>query len=72
MPRPKKLSVILAKNLPIVFGLVLIWRGTWYTLDWADLQLFGGSHILSSILGIVIGLALLYYPDHDLKEIEKL
>ncbi|MEK7503282.1 MAG: hypothetical protein AAB556_02455 [Patescibacteria group bacterium] len=60
-----------AKNLVIVVSLVLIWRGLWYILDYIDLN-FVGSHIYTAIGGIILGLLLLYIPDHDLKEIEKL
>lgn len=61
-----------AHNLSIVLGLVLIWRGIWYILDAIDLWLFGGHHFWTAILGIAIGTAVLYIPDKDLKEIEKL
>lgn len=62
----------IAKNIIIVFALVLIWRGIWYVLDFFDLHVMGGSHVFTAVSGIVIGLLLLYLPDHDLKEIEKL
>jgi len=62
----------LAKNISIVVGLVLIWRGIWYVLDGLDLIFFGGLHTWSAIGGIVVGLIILYIPDKDLKEIEKL
>ena len=62
----------LAKNISIVIGLVLIWRGIWYVLDGLDLIFFGGLHTWSAIGGIVVGLIILYIPDKDLKEIEKL
>ena len=58
--------------LSIVVGLVLIWRGIWYVLDSVDMVLFGGSHIFTALGGIGIGLLILYLPDHDLKELEKL
>lgn len=61
-----------AKNLSIVIGLVLIWRGIWYVLDAVDLLVFDGSHTWTALGGIVLGLAILYLPDRDLKEIEKL
>lgn len=60
-----------AKNIMTVISLVLIWRGIWYVLDFIDIN-FIGSHIYTAILGIILGLILLYVPDHDLKEIEKL
>lgn len=61
-----------AKSFSIVIGLVLIWRGIWYVLDGLDVWIFGGSHIWTALGGIVIGLLILYLPDKDLKEIEKL
>ncbi len=62
----------LAKNISIVIGLVLIWRGTWYVLDGIDKWFFDGSHTWTAVAGIVVGLIILYLPDQDLKEIEKL
>lgn len=62
----------LATNISIVIGLVLIWRGVWYVLDELDKLLLGGHHLWTAFLGIVIGLIILYVPDKDLKEIEKL
>ncbi|OGG50377.1 hypothetical protein A3C18_01440 [Candidatus Kaiserbacteria bacterium RIFCSPHIGHO2_02_FULL_54_11b] len=59
-------------NLTIVIGLVLIWRGIWYILDGIDIFFFGGHHGLSAIAGVIIGLLILYLPDRDLKEIQKL
>lgn len=62
----------LAKNISIVIGLVLVWRGIWYVLDGLDQLIFGGSHVWTALTGIIIGLVILYLPDKDLKEIEKL
>ncbi|OGZ68606.1 MAG: hypothetical protein A3D35_01115 [Candidatus Staskawiczbacteria bacterium RIFCSPHIGHO2_02_FULL_34_9] len=61
-----------AKDISIVLGLVLIWRGIWHALDDIDKWFFGGSHFWTSLAGIVLGLLILYLPDKDLKEIEKL
>lgn len=60
------------RTLSIVIGLVMIWRGIWYVLDEIDVILFGEYNYLTGLLGIVLGVILLYIPDHDLKEIEKL
>ena len=60
------------KNITIIIGLVLIWRGIWYVLDALDKFIFGGSHFWTALGGVVIGLFILYLPDKDLKEIEKL
>ena len=60
-----------AKDISIVLGLVLIWRGIWHALDDIDKWFFGGSHFWTSLAGIVLGLLILYLPDKDLKEIEK-
>lgn len=62
----------LTSNMSIVVGLVLIWRGIWYVLDGLDTLFFGGSHVITALGGIILGLLVLYFPDHDLKEIQKL
>jgi ABC-type antimicrobial peptide transport system permease subunit len=62
----------LTGNLAIVVGLVLIWRGIWYMLDWFDLIFFASDHLFSAIFGIVIGVAILYIPDKNLDELKKL
>ena len=61
-----------ARDISIVLGLVLVWRGIWHALDDIDKWFFGGSHFWTSLAGIVLGLLILYLPDKDLKEIEKL
>lgn len=61
-----------AKNLGVAVGLVLIWRGIWYVLDALDSILFGGNHLWSAVFGIALGVFILYIPDKDLKELEKL
>lgn len=61
-----------AKNFSVVVGLVLIWRGIWYVVDELDKIFFNGEHIYLAVVGIIVGLAILYIPDKDLKEIEKL
>ncbi|MBP6929439.1 MAG: hypothetical protein KBB77_00725 [Candidatus Moranbacteria bacterium] len=61
-----------AKNIAVVLGIVLVWRGIWELLDMADLLFFQGNHFYTAIAGIIIGLAILYFPDKDLKELEKL
>jgi len=74
MAKVKKLTPLayLSKNMLTVIGLVLIWRGVWYVLDGIDKLVFGEGHLWTAIGGIVIGLLVLYLPDKDLKEIEKL
>jgi hypothetical protein len=44
----------------------------WYVLDEIDILFFGGNHGLTAVVGIILGLIVLYIPDHDLKEIQKL
>jgi hypothetical protein len=61
-----------ARNISIVIGLVLVWRGIWYVLDGIDQFVFGGNHAWTAFGGVVLGLIILYLPDKDLKEIEKL
>ncbi|MEK7134547.1 MAG: hypothetical protein AAB819_02385 [Patescibacteria group bacterium] len=67
-----KLIAYFARNISIVVGLVLIWRGVWYILDGFDKAVFGGNHIITAIGGIILGLLILYLPDKDLKELQKL
>lgn len=61
------------KNLGTIVGIVLIWRGIWHVLDAIDIALIGDeTHLVTAILGIAVGFLILYIPDRDLKEIEKL
>ena len=62
----------LGKNLLTAAGLILIWRGIWYVLDGIDKLLFNGSHGWTGVLGIVVGLLILYIPDRNLNSIERL
>ncbi|MEX2013470.1 MAG: hypothetical protein WD897_00955 [Parcubacteria group bacterium] len=61
-----------SRGIFIVLGLVLMWRGIWYILDGVDLWFFDGSHAWTALGGIFLGLLILYLPDKDLSEIEKL
>ena len=56
----------------IVIGIVMIWRGVWHILDVIEKSFFNGEIFWTAVGGIVIGTLLLYIPDRDLKEIEKL
>jgi len=61
------------KNLGTIVGIVLIWRGVWHVLDKIDIALIGDeTHLITAIGGIIVGFLILYIPDKDLKEIEKL
>lgn len=60
------------RALSIIVGLVLVWRGIWHVLDVIEAKYFGGELFWTGVIGIVIGVLLLYIPDRDLKEIEKL
>ena len=59
-------------NFMVAVAIILIWRGIWYVLDFVDKYLFGETHLITAILGIVIGVLILYIPDKDLKELGKL
>lgn len=72
MKKHPPILVYLAKNILMVVSLVLIWRGIWYVLDYIDLAIFNGENIYTSLGGIALGLFILYIPDKDLKELEKL
>ncbi len=64
--------VYFIKNFSIILGIVLIWRGIWYALDYFDKYFLDGGHIGTAIFGIIFGILLLYLPDKDLKELQKL
>ncbi len=69
---PHKILKYFISNLSIVVGLVLIWRGIWYVLDGLDRYVFDGSHAVTAIGGIALGLLILYLPDKNLDELKKL
>lgn len=65
----------LTKNVGIVVGLVLVWRGIWHVLDWIDthiLYVFDDYKLIVAFVYIILGLLILYLPDKNLKEIQKL
>lgn len=70
--KKENLLLYFVKNISIAVGLVLIWRGMWYVLDGIDALFFNGDHVVTAIGGIVVGLLILYLPDKDLKELQKL
>ncbi len=41
-------------------------------MDSIDIAFLDGRHELSAVIGFIVGLLILYIPDGDLKEIEKL
>ncbi|MFC1732885.1 hypothetical protein ACFL6I_21495 [candidate division KSB1 bacterium] len=52
--------------LMIGIAVILIWRGVWNLLDE---YLLPDHFLLSNIVGIVVGLLILYLPDKDIKEL---
>jgi hypothetical protein len=68
----KRSARYLALNLSSVFGIVLVWRGIWYLLDELDYALFAGTHTISALLGIILGILVLYLPERNLRALEKL
>ncbi len=72
MIQRKNIIHYFAKNIITVIALVMVWRGVWYVLDGIDSWLFDGYSAWTGLLGIITGVLILYIPDHDLKEIEKL
>jgi membrane associated rhomboid family serine protease len=67
-----KPPIYFVRNVATALGLVLVWRAIWQILDAIDYVLLGGSHWFTAIVGLVIGLALLYLPDRDLKELQRM
>ena len=62
----------LSDNMGVALGLVLIWRGIWYGLDALDITLFGGTHWISAIIGVILGILIIYLPHKNLKALERL
>lgn len=60
------------KNFSIAVGILLIWRGLWYLLDWVDAFFFTGNYLYTAIFGIIAGVFILFLPDKDLKELGRL
>ncbi len=60
------------KNISIAIGIILIWRGVWIVFDLIDNVLFGGNHIITAVAGIIVGIIILYLPDHNLNALERL
>lgn len=60
------------RSISVVIGVVLVWRGIWYVLDAFDRAVFEGTHAWTAVGGIIVGILILYLPDKDLKELEKL
>ena len=55
------------ESIIIGFGLVLFWRSIWGLLD---KYLFPDNEILSYFLCLIVGIAVLYFNDSKLKELE--
>ncbi len=60
------------RTLSIIVGLVMVWRGVWHVLDAVDIYVFDNQKMWTAVGGILLGVLMLYLPDRDLKEIEKL
>lgn len=60
------------KNISVAAGIILIWRGIWVILDLVDQVIFGGNPIITAIIGIIIGVLILYLPEKNLKALERL
>ncbi|PIR82610.1 hypothetical protein COU20_01455 [Candidatus Kaiserbacteria bacterium CG10_big_fil_rev_8_21_14_0_10_59_10] len=61
--RGKNLVQYVIGNLGLLLGFVLIWRGVWHLLDEFDMRFMGGDQIVTAVVGIVVGLLVLYLPD---------
>ena len=62
----------LGSNMGVAVGLIMIWRGIWYGLDALDMFFLGGTHWISAVLGVILGILILYVPHHNLKALERL
>ncbi len=67
--RKPSAATVIRESLIMIIGAVLIWRGIWVLLDLLDARFFSGSHELTALIGIVLGIVLVYYIDQDLKDV---
>lgn len=69
----KKAFLYLPRHLMTIIALVMIWRGVWHVLDAIEEKILDSTTgFFAALVSIAIGIFLLYLPDKDLKEIEKL
>ncbi len=54
------------RNLIIAIGVVLVWRWVW---NLADIYLLPNNPLASSIISLVIGILILYFPDGTLEHL---
>lgn len=54
-------------SITVFIGVLMAWRGIWGLLD---RYFFPDNSMLSYVLGIIIGLGILYLNDFKLKELE--
>jgi hypothetical protein len=65
---PKKLK----EAILVMIGVVLVWRGLWLILDSIDIYIFGGTHLITGIIGTILGFTILYYLDDELEGLSRL
>lgn len=53
-------------NLVLCIGVVFVWRGVW---NLVDAYFFPGDELLSNILSIVLGVFIIYLPDHSFEQL---
>ncbi len=62
-------AVVLRESVLALVGAVLIWRGIWVLLERFDARFFGGNHVLSALIGITIGVIMIYFADKDIEDL---
>jgi len=60
---------MLRESLLMILGAILIWRGVWILLDLIDNRFLGGTHVWSSVVGIILGVVMVYFADRDLEDV---
>lgn len=58
--------------LVTVTGVVLVWRGIWLVLDTIDIIIFKGMHAFTGIVGVAVGLTILWRHHKNFDELRKL
>ncbi len=58
-----------AKSVTCVTGVVFIWYGIWWCIDYIGSTYFPGQDGMIALAALAIGFGILYLPDRDLDEL---
>lgn len=72
--RKKKINHVwyIINSVYTAVAIVLVWRGIWILLDWIDSYFLGNTHWGTAVIGIIVGILMLYLPERKLEGFERL